>query len=499
MWAYLAAVSSFYLYAAGVLQLAPDEAYYWYWAKHPDLSYLDHPPMIAYLIAASTMLGGESEFFVRLPGCLCYLGSLFFVFLTFSRLFSAEGRYALEAAAMFNLTVIFPIFAVIITPDTPMLFFWSGAMYFGSRLVTCADGRWWYLWGLALGLGLLSKYTMILIVPCVWGFLLFSSRHRFWLFRKEPYAGLAVAFLVFLPVLVWNYRHGWVSFNFQLHQGFTPDSNSVLMKAAEYWGGQAAVITPLIFLAFAWYSLRATGVHVREGRPSYLYLLFLAWPVILFFGITTVVGDTAEANWPAPAYLAGLPLMWAVYRANCMEEKRHTLLVWSGVAFGLLLNCLISVHVLAPFVPVSPGDDPARQLHSWRGLGRTIEEYIERHPCDRGYFLVSDRGTTLAETVYYTGNRYTGIDFLIPERYIFLDDLAGLKGRNAILVVHGRDRQSLEIYKKYYSKYFERVSEAGRWTHSYRGAEIPELSVALLLGEGYKGNWNRNQGCRGES
>ncbi len=122
--------------------------------------------------------------------------------------------------------------------------------------MTGEDAKYWYAWGAVLGLGLLSKYTMILMVPMFAGFLALSPQHRFWFTRKEPYIAGSVALILFSPVLFWNNQHHWVSFVYQLNQGFSPKHKMIILKLLEYLGGQAGVVTPLLFIAFLYYSIK---------------------------------------------------------------------------------------------------------------------------------------------------------------------------------------------------------------------------------------------------
>ncbi|MBF8261431.1 MAG: conserved membrane protein of unknown function, partial [candidate division NC10 bacterium] len=68
-WLFLGFAVTFHLWfiASGRLDLAPDEAHYWTWSKRLDWSYYSKGPMVAYLIALSTRLGGDTDFYVRLP------------------------------------------------------------------------------------------------------------------------------------------------------------------------------------------------------------------------------------------------------------------------------------------------------------------------------------------------------------------------------------------------------------------------------------------------
>jgi len=485
---FLALLYSYYFFVIASIQLIPDEAYYWNWSKHLDWSYFDHPPFVAYIMYFFTRIGGDSEFFVRIGGLLCTIVTILLTAMTTRTLFPEEdNRLSWEIPFIFSLTLIFTATALILTPDTPMILFWILAVYFGSRIITGEEAKWWYGWGTAVGLGLQSKYTMILIVPCQFAYLLFSRRHRFWLLRKEPYLALLLGLIIFSPVIVWNWQHNWVSFAFQLHQGLTPDKGKDLIyKLLNYAGGQAGVITPGLFAAFIFYGAMGFYFSLKNDDPSYRYLFILSWPVLIFFGYTTFRGETAEANWPAPAYLTGLILMWVVYHRHYRTRKRHRIFVHAGIILAFVINLTVQIHLHYPIVPIPAKNDIIKRFHSWRDLGEKINDNILKHPQPNGYFLVSDKGTTLAEALFYTGNQYIGIDFSMPERYLFLNKLDALQGKNAILIFHKNSPEALKKYRKY----FRNIRSIDSHKHIYRNEEIKRLSTSLFLGSSYLGGWN---------
>ncbi|MBL7093914.1 glycosyltransferase family 39 protein, partial [candidate division KSB1 bacterium] len=204
-------ISVFRMIYVNFVPLVPQEAYYWKYAKNLALSYFDHPPMAAWIIAFFTALGSDSVFFIRLGSIMLSAGLMFLIYEITIRLFNSS-KWALLAVIIINCSVLFPIGATIITPDVPLLFFWALIIYFLIRLNESQHWKWWYFTGIALGLGLLSKYTAILIVPGIFLYILLSKVQRRWLFTIHPYLGLFLAFLVFTPVLIWNYQHEWASF-----------------------------------------------------------------------------------------------------------------------------------------------------------------------------------------------------------------------------------------------------------------------------------------------
>jgi 4-amino-4-deoxy-L-arabinose transferase-like glycosyltransferase len=466
----------------GKLELAPDEAYYWYWAQHLDWSYFDHPPMVAYLIAPFTRLMGSTEFAVRLGALLCTLASLPFLFMTARCLFPGQTRMPWDLVLITNVILLFSAAAIVQTPDTPLLLFWSIALFCGAKIAAGGSMRWWYLWGVALGLGLVSKYNMILIVPCQGLFLLLSPGHRRQLLRKEPWLAGVLGLLIFSPVILWNWQHDWISFAFQLHHGFDAREHSALAKLLAFTGAQAGVITPLLFSAFVFYSYKALRMGLLKKDAGYLYLTVLSWPILLFFALSTAKGKVAAANWPAAAYLAGLILMYGVYSEHFRQIKGHRRFMAAGVALAAALTVVLHIHLIHPILPLPNGMDPTSQFHGWAVLGDKIQSSISGHPNAQGYFIMGDRDQRVAEAVFYTGNRYPGIHSKSP--FIFLPDTSSLAGRNAVILEYRFGSNTLQKY----GRFFQKVSDLGEHTFTYRNEEIEGLSVHLLLGESYRGN-----------
>jgi len=203
----------FHLWYGGLLELSPQEAYYWLYGQRLDWSYFDHPPLSAWTIRAIGELLGSSEQAIRATAVVySSLFSLFF-FLTARRLLGARG--ALAAVALALVTPLFSIGQVIITPDSPLLALWAAALYFTVRALDEERGAWLLAAGLATGLAALGKYTGWLLAPQIFLCLLLDPRGRRMLLSPWPWLGLLLGLAAFSPVLYWNSTHGWASFSFQ--------------------------------------------------------------------------------------------------------------------------------------------------------------------------------------------------------------------------------------------------------------------------------------------
>src|SRR5450631_1471326 len=200
------------VYSAQV-ELIPEEAYYWNYSRHLDIGYLDHPPLVAWLIRFGTTLFGNTEFGVRFGALCCGAAAAFFIFRLTRNLFGESS--ALLALALLQVLPFFFLSGMLMTPDAPLTAAWAASLYFLERALVAGQPRAWLWAGAALGLGLLSKYTIGMMAVAALLFLALDPPSRRWFRRWEPYGAALIAAAVFSPVIVWNAQHEWASFAFQ--------------------------------------------------------------------------------------------------------------------------------------------------------------------------------------------------------------------------------------------------------------------------------------------
>lgn len=330
--AFLAYAIALRLFGGWGIDLIPEEAYYWNYAQHPAPGYLDHPPMIAWLIAGGTALFGNSELGVRLGAMLCWFVGAGFVFALARRMY---GRVAAIFALMLAATL--PGFfglGMLATPDAPLFAAWAAALYFFYRALLEGEARAWYGAGIALGLGLLSKYTIALLGPAVLAFVLVDGQARKWLARPQPYLAALLTVALFSPVIYWNATHDWVSFWFQggrRWDGIADPAMDVLLAQI------MAVLTPMTAAA-ALMMFWPVG-HTDRRRRFALY--FAAVPLAVF--VLYSLQNQPKLNWTIPLWLAALPWLGATIGRRDFNRIHRlvggswrvagaaSLLLWGGV------------------------------------------------------------------------------------------------------------------------------------------------------------------------
>lgn len=352
---------------AAIIPLAPDETYYWEWSRHLAAGYFDHPPAIALLIRAGTAVFGTTPFGVRVMPVLAGLGTVLIVVWLARRL--GGDRAALWAAVLSTCVPLAAAGMLLATPDAPLLVTVAAALVAAERAVSAPVRSrdalvWWAIGGVCLGAAFSSKYSSVLLPLGVLIALLVSRSLRARLAAPGPYLALGLALIVFAPALVWNARHDWISFTFQLQHGFGARRGSVLAHELSLVGGQLALASPVLFVVMVAAIVR--GLR-RPGAPSRFVLTVVAAVPFVFFGLTAL-RKSVEANWPAIAYVPTIVLVAVIAELPAWRKW-----VAAGCVVGGIMVAAIYVHAVHPFLPFPPHQDPMGRTYGWAALAASVD------------------------------------------------------------------------------------------------------------------------------
>ncbi len=361
----LALVTVVRLGVAAVTPLAPDEAYYWVWSRALQGSYLDAPPMVALWIRIGTAIAGATPLGIRLLGPLS--GALGSVLLWHTAEILLPGRRAgLIAAALLNASLLFGVGTVIMTPDTPLLFFWVACLWALAGFTRDGNGWWLVLAAMLAGAAFDSKYTAaFLAVGGVLWLLWVPGLRRRW-FDPALYWGVLWGMQVVLPVLSWNRSHHWVGF---LKQGgrlthWQPEQAPRFL--GELIGAQLGLATPLVFVLCVAGVVLATRRAWTRRDPAYSLLAAMTLPAVAVF-VQHCFAGRVQGNWPAVLYPA------AAIAAAALDAPRWRRLIRPAVALGLVITALVYVQAATAVLPLPVTRDPtALKLAGWGGLARAV-------------------------------------------------------------------------------------------------------------------------------
>lgn len=392
---------------AALIPLFPDEAYYWEWSRRLAAGYFDHPPGIPLLVRAGTTLTGVSSFGVRLfpvvAGLMAAIGATAVAWRI------GNTTSALRAALVITCMPLAAAGLVLATPDAPLLATSAVAIYFVVRALQAplrsgASLGWWSAAGVALGLAFCSKYTSILLPVGVVIALLWRRGLRSRLAEPGPYVACIIAALVFLPVLRWNAAHQWVSFGFQIHHGLAPSTHrdvfAPLKRLGDLVGGQAALVSPILFVLLAIATMRG----LRRASSDAAFLLAVVTTFTFLFFCYSATRQRVEANWPAPAYIAAIPLLAAM----TMSSPLRTWLK-AGIWLGAVMSILIYLHAAFAILPLPPRKDPIGRAAGWDALAASVEDALGRDTLSPGAraWVAAERYQDASELAFHISSHPT--------------------------------------------------------------------------------------------
>jgi undecaprenyl-diphosphatase len=390
------------LAVSGQFLLAPDEANYWQWSRHPALGYHDHPPMIAWTIGLATTLFGHTEWAVRLPTVLGLTVASGFLCLLAARWFS--WRVALHTGLVSQLLLLTNGSALIATPDGLLLPCWAAACYHGAQAVETDKRGHWLATGLWFGFGLLSKYTMLLFPASLCLTVLVSAKYRQRLLAPWPWLGLLIGLLLFTPVLVWNAQHDWATFRHVLYQGGAGSRTFFTLRfVGDYFASQAALLTPVVFLLIlaAWFH-PGLWRRLKNGRAA--MLVGLSLPGFLVFLLLSL-HVRIYGNWPAPVYLPALVLVAALFSSRSGDDRLPG--VWKAALItAAAITLPVIVQVVYPVLPLPLRiDRTARECAGWDELGAKVGAAAAVMERPGRTFLFGLRYQYASELAFYTPGR----------------------------------------------------------------------------------------------
>ncbi|HLN49023.1 MAG TPA: glycosyltransferase family 39 protein, partial [Steroidobacteraceae bacterium] len=327
------------IYGAQV-ELMPEETYYWNYSRHLDIGYLDHPPMVGWLIWLGTAVFGATEFGVRVGAMGCGAVSSLFAYRLTRNLFGEPS--ALVAVVLLQTLPFFFLAGMIMTPDAPLTAAWIAAVYFLERALIAERANAWWGVGLCLGLGMLSKYTIGLLGLSAFLFMLFDARARQWLRRWQPYGAAALALAVFSPVIVWNAQHEWASFAFQTSRRLAERPRFALHKLI---ASAVVLLTPTGVAAVAVLlggpAPRLAGQDVPLDRRRAWRFIQMAILVPLAVFTAFSLRHEVKLDWTGAPWIAAVPALafGIVHSGQMLQTSLRSWIrnAWTPTLFSLLV------------------------------------------------------------------------------------------------------------------------------------------------------------------
>ncbi len=469
------------------LDLGSNEAYYWTYGLYPDMSHLDHPPMIGWFIQLFTVnLYFKGEIFLRLASIA--IGSLntWIIFILGRRIKNElTGFYA---AILYTASLYCSIFVgTFINPDTPQSLFYLLSIYFLHeglivKYEVCDESKLLcrmslVLAGLFMGLALLSKYSSIFLWVGVGVYVLSQDRKML----KEPFLYIAaiISALFIIPIFYWNYNNDFASFSFQGAKLLSLE-NGVNLKYLLGEVTRALIYNNPINIIIVIAAIFSFNKRRFLSDSQYSLLLSLALPIIIFFLLASLFTETMP-NWSAPGYFTLILISAAYLSSKYKIHKKGTkgIILPSPLRYSLSLFIITITVGLAQyftgFMNVEVKRDKAYKIgnndftlerYGWDKLADEFkalkEADIATGKMATNTFILSSLWSDASMCDYYLAspnNMVVKTIGLLNEtrKYAWItDELGSLKmGENAYYIESSRDSKSLIDLGNHYFKHTE--------------------------------------------
>jgi hypothetical protein len=380
----------------GPLRLQGDEAQYWAWSKHLDLSYSSKPPLIAYCNYVTQWLFGHSELSVRANAIL---GGMLIGWVTYLFAYKIYLSH-IKAFWASMLVLVMPFYfevSLLYSTDSILLLFWLLSAYFYWQASETNKWQYWIAMGLCIGIGSLGKYAMLFFILTLFLYLLFEDRRKF--SNPALYLSVLLSIAIFMPVIIWNINHQFIGYKHL--EGLSGLCNIYhlmswkISNVAIFIGGQIALISPLFIVMY--FKMFKHYWHNKLTRYFFIPMFFI---LALFTFISIIKEHEADINWTMFVY-TGFPILLASYIVDYHKEKLAKILF--GITFSLLILAttipMWSSPVSKRILPVRI--DPIKKLANWKDMANAVDSVYATCGNLQKTFIFSDDYMLTSELLFY--------------------------------------------------------------------------------------------------
>jgi dolichol-phosphate mannosyltransferase len=330
------------------LSVAPDAADHWVWSRILFNGYLEHPPMVAWILHYFDLLFADPVTSVKVLPILMCASTYFILYLAVVQLFSI--RVALIFLVILLSSPYFFTFSLLYHITTPMMLFFAISIWLIAKMVstdpaTSHAKQYNYLLyiGLFLGLAFLSKILIVFVYMALGLFFISNRKQHHYFAHWQTYAAPLVSLVVIIPYILWNIETEWMSFIYQFNRGISSSFN--LDGPAWYLLGQFSfgilMVPVMLYLACK----RSFWINCTGANSLAIFWLALFIVPFVLFLYSSASGGHLDVQWLNMGYV-GLFIMSADFLSRSMTKQRLYKLLAGALIINLVFIGLLVSHTL---------------------------------------------------------------------------------------------------------------------------------------------------------
>jgi 4-amino-4-deoxy-L-arabinose transferase-like glycosyltransferase len=388
--------------------LGVDEAHYVLYAKHLDLSYFDHPPLVGWIHSLFFYTLGSNEFLARLPAILT---SLIFNFFLYYWTLDFSQNKSIAFASVFSVNLLFMVNALFIMflPDTILMLMIFPLIFITRRLENNNDIKAYIYAGIIFGLLGLTKYTSIIFVPMFVLYFIIIKRFDVILNIKMLIL-IFIAILIISPVIIWNINNDFISFKYQTNHVIRHKFK--LKYFFRSLGGQIGAYNVFFFLIAFYGFFKSIFVHDRKFLIAKLY----GGSIIIFFTITSFT-NTVLPHWTIIFYVLFVPigifLIWQSYKGIKVKFFKY------GIIISSVLILLLFIELGFKIIPFPNYNTLYGDIYGYKKIMQQANELFKKN--NKKLKAIAVTNWTYGSRVNYYGLKYNLPVFVIDRKFTQFD------------------------------------------------------------------------------
>ena len=356
--------------------LIDDEAYYAMYAKHLDWGYIDHGPVVAFLIKIFSY-PFLTSFNVRIGAVICSMILAISLFFFGKKYFNTKTGVSLSLLLSANL--LFHTNSTILTPDVPLAFFLILSIM-GYFIAYHYNERMIYVSGFFLGMAMLAKITALFTAIAIALYPMIIPNKRYWLYKKSYYLSFLLGITVFMPFIIWNFQN---NFAFIKYQGSHVTEGGDLNDFLNLWLPLIVMLGPIFYYYSVIFPLKMIKKWNDINEKLQYFILITLIPFCYFF-IHSML-SRFELNWPAPVFFGGLFIMAIEMNNNKIKKG----MIYQ-TTYSLILISIITIQTFHPFLPIKSRSDITNRYFLYNDLIEKIPQIITENPKLKGLRIASN-------------------------------------------------------------------------------------------------------------
>lgn len=381
------------------INLHGDEAQYWAWSRTFDWGYFSKPPMIAWVIGATTSIFGNAEWVVRISSVILHPLIAYVLFRTAR--FMYDSRTGFWAAALYYTMPAVWLSSGIVSTDVPLLLCWVLGLNAFMHVRETPNWKWATILGLSIGFGMLSKYAMLFFLPAFLLPILFDAKSRTALLSLRGLLVAGITLAVLAPNIWWNAQNDFATISHTAANANLKGIPFHPLELVEFWISQIGVFGPLTLVLMVMALIAA--VRGKLQRRTLLLALFVLSPLSVIS--LEALLSRANANWAVTAYMAGA-ILTARYGLQHWPRFSKTG-VWVNIGFGVLF----AVTALIPTFANSLGQANAfKRVRGWPQTESIITDVVKAGHNGQAFTVIAtDNRLVFYDLLYYGIETDTGL------------------------------------------------------------------------------------------